>query len=181
MEKREKVSKILIIIFLLFFSFSFLQFLSPALLHTASIRDLSGLTVIVDNEELIETLPFPHSFIYAVGDRLCHQKNERSFFINENQMPFCSRCIAIWVGVSIGLAFMIFYRVALDERFLFLVIFSLVPVGIDGFGQLLGFWESTNFIRLLTGLFVGIMCGIAIGVIIDETAPLLKKRKVHNK
>jgi uncharacterized membrane protein len=75
---------------------------------------------------------------------------------------------------------MIFYQIALDERFLLLLILSLVPIGIDGVGQLLGFWESSNLIRVITGMAAGVPIGFAIGVIIDEIAPLLKKRKVNN-
>ncbi|PNX51737.1 MAG: hypothetical protein BV456_02085 [Thermoplasmata archaeon M8B2D] len=112
-----------------------------------------------------------------MGDRLCHQKAERSFFINGNQMPFCARCTAIWLGIAIGLGFMIFYKIELNEKFVLLIILALVPIGLDGTGQLFGFWESNNIIRLITGLLVGFVCGIAIGIIIDESREIYNSRK----
>ena len=49
-------------------------------------------------------------------------------------MPFCSRCTAIWLGLAIGLGFMIFYRIKLDEKFFFILIIGIVPLVIDGIG-----------------------------------------------
>jgi len=86
-------------------------------------------------------------------------------------MPFCTRCTAIWLGLAIGLGVMVFFTIRLDEKFLFIILLSLAPIGIDGVGQLLGLWESTNLIRFLTGLLAGGVCGVAIGVIIDEVTP----------
>jgi uncharacterized membrane protein len=169
MERRGKSSRIVIqIFFFLFLTWSVLQFLAPLSLPRGSIDDLSGLTAVSDNEELFSDIPIPWNAVYSIGDRLCHQKAERSFFINDNQMPFCSRCTAIWLGLAIGLGVMVFYRIQLNEKLLFIVIAGLAPTGIDGIGQLFGFWESTNIIRVVTGLTVGIVCGVSIGIIIDE-------------
>ena len=168
MEKRERFSKTIITFFVLFFLWAALQFLAPMFLPQGSVVDLTGITAIADNEEAISEMPFPWNAIYSTGDSLCHQKAERSFFINGNQMPFCSRCTAIWLGLAIGLGFMVFYKIQLDEKFIFVIIVGLVPIGIDGLGQNFGFWESTNAIRVVTGLMIGIVCGIAIGLIIDE-------------
>jgi uncharacterized membrane protein len=97
-------------------------------------------------------------------------------------MPFCSRCTAIFLGFAIGLGIMIFYKIELDKKFLILIIIGLVPIGIDGFGQLFELWESNNLSRLVTGLLIGIICGIAIGIIIDELRELYPfKKKTKSK
>lgn len=179
MEKREKVSKILIFTFSLFFLWSLLQIISPLLLPQNSILDLSGQSAVVDNEYITKDLPFPINGVYAIGDRLCHQRADRSFFINGNQMPFCSRCTAIWIGIAIGLLIISFFRIPLDERFIFVILLSLAPIGADGIGQLAGFWESTNMLRVATGLIIGITCGIAIGIIIDEGKSWFKTKNVN--
>ncbi|MCK5259416.1 MAG: DUF2085 domain-containing protein [Thermoplasmatales archaeon] len=177
MERRGKSSRIVILIFfILFLMWSVLQFLAPLSLPRGSIDDLSGLTAVSDNEELFSKLPMPWNVVYSIGDRLCHQKAERSFFINDNQMPFCSRCTAIWLGLAIGLGFMVFYRIQLNEKFLFVVIGGLIPIGIDGVGQLFGLWESTNIVRFITGLLVGIVCGISIVLIIDEVRGIYQEK-----
>ncbi len=181
MEKREKYSRIpIFIVFLFFLIWILLQFFAPIAIEKGSVKDLSGVTTIADNKQTIKNMSFPWGSVYGCGDRLCHQKADRSFFINDNQMPFCSRCTAIFLGLAIGLGLMVFIKIKLDEKFAFLLIVSLIPIGIDGIGQLLGFWESVNLIRFATGVFVGIMCGIAIGVIIDELSDMIKMRKTKS-
>jgi uncharacterized membrane protein len=78
-----------------------------------------------------------------------------------------------------GLGFMVFYSINLDEKFIFVIIIGLIPIGIDGIGQLLMLWESTNIMRVITGLLIGVVCGISIGIIIDEikTIRYFKKTK----
>jgi uncharacterized membrane protein len=153
---------------LIFFIWVLLQFLAPIFLPENSVEDLSGLVALSDNENTINNMSFPWNSIYSAGDRLCHQKAERSFFVNGNQMPFCSRCTAIWLGLALGLLFMIFYTIQLDGKFLFIALLCVFPMGLDGVSQLIGLWESTNLIRFITGLLTGFICGVAIGVIIDE-------------
>lgn len=184
MERREKRSSIVILIFfILFFIWATLQFITPLAVPSNSIDDLTGSTGVSDNQNLIDDLPQPWSAIYNCGDKMCHQKADRSFFINGNQMPFCSRCTAIWVGLAIGLGFLAFYKIPLNEKFIFVIIIGLIPIGIDGVGQLIHLWKSTNIIRVITGLLIGIVCGMAIGFIIDEIRDLIvnkkKERKIH--
>ena len=179
MERREKFSSFIILIFFIpFLIWIILQFLAPLALPQDSTNDLSGVIGIIDNENLMTEMPSPWNIIYGCGDRLCHQKIERSILINDNQMPFCSRCTAIWLGLAIGLGFMVFYKINLDEKFIFLIFIGLIPIGVDGLGQLFDLWESNNIIRVITGLLVGIVSGIAIGIIIDEIRELMKSKKL---
>lgn len=169
MQRREKCFRsFTFVLFALFSLWISLQFLAPLALPEGNVQDLSGLVAVSDNENAINDMDSLGGFIYSVGDRLCHQQAERSFFINGNQMPFCSRCTAIWLGLALGLGFMVFYRIELNEKFMFAILIGLVPIGVDGIGQLFGFWESTNLVRVITGLLIGVICGVAIGVIIDE-------------
>ncbi|UCF50595.1 MAG: DUF2085 domain-containing protein [Thermoplasmatales archaeon] len=179
MQKREKSSRLILLFFIPFLIWILLQFIAPFAIPANSIDNLSGIVGIADNEHLVNKIPGPWDAIYSSGDRLCHQQASRSFFINGNQMPFCSRCTAIWLGFAIGLGFMVFFKIELNEKFLILLIIGIVPIAIDGIGQLFGFWESTNIIRLITGLLAGIVCGIAISLIIDEIINLLKEKKIN--
>lgn len=129
---------------------------------------LSGSVGVSDNDVVFRNMSFPWNTLYSLGDRLCHQKLERSLVLNQNQMPFCVRCTAIWIGLAIGLLFMVVYTLELNEKFFIVILLSLIPLGFDGIGQVLGFWESTNIVRFLTGLPAGFVCGIALGIIIDE-------------
>lgn len=42
---------------------------------------------------------------------------------------------------------------------LLLIVLGLVPMGVDGFTQLLTNYESTNPVRVITGLFSGLVMG----------------------
>jgi uncharacterized membrane protein len=165
------------VFFICYFIWIVLLFAGPFVLPTGSVTNLSGVVGFSDNEAVINDLPFPWNGIYSIGDRLCHQKPERSLFINGNEMPFCTRCVAIWLGLAFGLGFMVFFTIELNEMFFYAIIVSLIPLGIDGVGQLFGFWESTNIVRLLTGIPAGITCGVAVGIIIDEIRSLQFFRK----
>ncbi len=179
MERREGSSRWIILLFIPFLIWIILQFIAPLILPYGSVDDLSGNVGVADNKILTNKIPSPWDAIYDCGDRLCHQQAERSFFINGNQMSFCSRCTAIWLGFAVGLGFMVFYKIKLNEKFLFLIIIGIVPIGADGIGQLLQLWESTNIIRLITGLLAGIVCGIAIALIIDEIIELIAVKKTN--
>ncbi len=170
-RRENKYSKISLVLFLFFACWVFLQVAAPFALPTGSVQDLSGVVAYSDNDQIISTMNFPWNVIYTAGDRLCHQQAERTFFLNGNEMPFCARCTAIWLGLAIGLGIMTLYIMQLNEKFLFVLIIGIAPMGIDGVGQLLGFWESTNIIRFISGFLSGFVCGIAIGVIIDEILP----------
>ena len=124
MKRREKFSKVTIIIsifFLLFFIWILLQFLAPISLPSESISKLDGVVGLIDNQKEIYNMTVPWNSIYSCGDVLCHQKLDRSFSINGNEMPFCARCTAIWLGLAIGLCFMVFYKIELNEKFIFLI------------------------------------------------------------
>jgi len=169
MERRKhRVKSFVFIFFVFFFLWVLLQFIAPLALQSGSVSDLSGVVGSSENDYVIRNMSFPWNVVYLSGDRLCHQRADRSLFLNGNEMPFCARCTAIWLGLAIGLGFMVLYMIELQEKFLISIVLGLLPIGIDGIGQLLGFWESTNLVRILTGLPAGIICGIAIGIIIDE-------------
>jgi uncharacterized membrane protein len=165
----------------LFFVWFLLQILSPLLLPSGSISDLSGVVAIDDNTQIITSMPFPINLVYTAGDRLCHQQAERSLFLNGNEMPFCTRCTALWFGIVLGLGFMVLYSFVLTEKFLWLIFIGFTPIGIDGVGQLFGFWESTNSIRFLTGVLAGIVTGIMIALLIDESRDVIKSLKKKEK
>lgn len=166
--RKERFRNLIFVFFLIFLGWVLLQFLAPVILPTHSVTDLSGLVGFSDNEHVIRNMSIPWNAVYSSGDRLCHQQASRSLFINGNEMPFCTRCTAIWLGLAVGLGFMVLYTIELNEKFLFIILFSLLPIGIDGTGQLFGLWESSNIIRFFTGLLAGGICGIAIGIIVDE-------------
>jgi uncharacterized membrane protein len=195
-----------------FFFISF--FLAPLLLPTGSVPELGGranawdyatvdgafskgntpdsLAYMHEDGTLHMREPFawteldPYTgFIYMFGDLNCHNKHERSWEINGNQMPVCTRDVGIFFGLAIG--GLVYSRYGynrwtikdsclslLPDRWLEKIYRTnrrtmawigmgavlCVPLLIDGFTQLLTSYESNNFTRPLTGAPFGI--GIAI-------------------
>ncbi len=147
--------------------FALLLVFSPLVLPTGSVSDLSGSVGVIDNAWVWEQMPFPVSAMYAFGDVLCHQELERSFVFNQNQLPFCARCMGIWIGLAVGLAALCFFKVSVDFRLVLVLVLCCVPLGIDGFGQLFGWWGSSQISRLLTGLFCGVGLGATFGAVLS--------------
>jgi len=179
-EKTKKLSKIKITLFFIFLIWFVFITISPLVIPNGIVKDLSGYTIISENKGTIDKIPPPWNVAYEVGDKMCHQKSERSFFLNNNQMPFCSRCMAIWFGLAIGLFLLIFYKFELDERFIIIIFIGILPIAFDGLGQLFEFWESTNLIRVITGFLMGFVCGISIGVIVDEVKDIISSKKQNS-
>ncbi|MEE2812814.1 MAG: DUF2085 domain-containing protein [Candidatus Thermoplasmatota archaeon] len=182
-------------------------FLVPALMPTGSVPELSGRANMLDyanddswgNKNHAENSEIGHdqsahggnfswmelnnpyfSIIYAFGDLNCHQKHERSWTVNENQMPICVRDVGIFLGLTLGAWWFSrrgFNRWTLRDTFLTLLpdkrIESLyvvdrrmkamlligfvmcLPVILDGGIQAITSYESNNPLRLITGLPFG--------------------------
>ena len=160
-------NRLVCIVAVVFGVFALLMVFSPLILPAGSVSDLSGSVGVIDNAWVWEQMPFPVSAVYAFGDVLCHQELERSFVLNENQLPFCARCMGIWLGLAVGLTALCFVNFPVDIRLVLVLFLCCVPLGIDGFGQLFGWWSSSQVSRLLTGLFCGGGLGAVFGAVLS--------------
>lgn len=93
---------------------------------------------------------------------LCHGIERRCLTLFEVPMPICARCTAIYAGLLIGVSAFLLLRHAtlvwrhLEERIVRAFAFlAAVPMAVDGFSQLAGLRESTNELRIATGLLAG--------------------------
>lgn len=99
-------------------------------------------------------------------------RSSQEFIGNESlgyKIAICERDIAIFGGMLLfGLGFWAADRKVKQIRFIWVIIIGFIPMGIDGFSQLLteipgfslwAFRESTPFLRILTGTLLGIMLG----------------------
>jgi uncharacterized membrane protein len=138
---------------------------------------------------------FYAAIIYGFGDVNCHQKSERSWEVNNNQLPVCTRDIGIFFGLFLG--GVVFSRRGwnrwtvrdtclslLPDRMLHDVyaknrrtvvwlgcgMLLCLPLIFDGFLQLLTSYESTNFKRVLTGIPFGFGLGILLSSMFSARA-----------
>jgi uncharacterized membrane protein len=91
---------------------------------------------------------------------MCHGRVERSLALFEVPMPICARCVGIYAGLLAGLA--LFWLIPfLRERIVRpFALAAIVPLAIDGLSQLAGFRESTNELRIATGVLAGLAFGL---------------------
>lgn len=131
--------------------------LSPLLVPSNTLKDLSGVVGGHENECQFKNIdPLPHA-IYWLGDAECHQLANRSYFLNGNQMPFCARDVGLFLGLVLGFGFATFVRWKIHPV---LVLVGLVPIAIDGGLQFVSSYESTNPLRLATGTLAGLVLAL---------------------
>jgi uncharacterized membrane protein len=102
---------------------------------------------------------------------MCHGRPERCLELLGTPMPICARCTGIYLGMVAGLVGFLAIRqvVAWSEKGLRSVaMVAIVPLAIDGLTQLSGLRESTNELRVATGLVAGLAFGLWILSVAEE-------------
>lgn len=94
--------------------------------------------------------------LYNFLSQTCHQQPTRSFWLLGYSLAACARCTGIYLLTTIVL---IFNKINLKP----LIIFILLAIGlIEILLEKTGLIEGTNFIRFLSGSFLGIFIGFCI-------------------
>lgn len=100
---------------------------------------------------------------YPIGARICHQRIERSFSIAGVQMPVCARCTGLYVGGAIGLLLgwsVRRQRSTTTTRAQLLA--GLTPIAVTVALEWTGVIETSNLVRLATGLPAGWVAGVVV-------------------
>lgn len=95
--------------------------------------------------------------IYRGFSVLCHQRPDRSYFIDGHKLGVCSRCTGIYFGFALTLlAYPLLrsLRTTTTPARKWLLLATL-PLLIDFSLTFFGVWENTHTSRLLTGLLLG--------------------------
>ncbi len=126
--------------------------IAPFTIPANSVNDLTGKATQIDNEKVWDKMnPFAGP-VYFLGDLFCAEITDHSFFLNGNQMPFCARCTAIFVGLVVGALIGLYF----GPRFnMMMLAIGLLPIVMDGGLQLVSSYQSTNLVRVMTGLVAG--------------------------
>jgi uncharacterized membrane protein len=95
--------------------------------------------------------------IYRGFGIFCHQRPDRSYFIEGHKLAVCSRCTGLYGGFAFTLLIYPLVRglrsaATPPRRVLFL---AAIPLLIDFSLTFFGIWENTHTSRLLTGALLG--------------------------
>jgi uncharacterized membrane protein len=112
--------------------------------------------------------------MHWIGFGLCNQLPARSFFAGGHQLPVCARCTGIYVGFVVSLAI-----IALLERgrrrtgmppawLLGLGVAAIAVMAWDGVTSYAGLRETTNMLRLATGLGTGFALSLVVAPILNS-------------
>lgn len=99
--------------------------------------------------------------LIALGYGLCHQLPERSFFAGGLQLPVCARDTGIYLGFALSVALISSlerHRRATEPPSVWLIAAAVAMIGAmayDGLTSYMGLRQTTNDIRLATGLMTG--------------------------
>lgn len=146
-------SKALLIAFVASLFWLLLVVISPYLVPSGTLADISGRVGGHENEDQFEGLNSVAHAVYWIGDAECHQLSDRSYYLNDNQMPFCARDFGLFLGLPLGFGIASFHRTRLKP---WLYLLALVPLAVDGGIQAVTSYESNNPLRLVTGLLAGL-------------------------
>ncbi len=159
MRLPQITSPVLFAVFIACAVWTLLVVSAPLMVPSGTLTDLTGVVGGHENEDQFDQLsPLPHA-IYWLGDAECHQIAERSYFLNDNQMPFCVRDLGIFIGLAVGFGLVSFYKYKIHPVF---VLLGLVPIGIDGGLQAFTSYESNNILRMVTGFVAGLVLSLML-------------------
>lgn len=163
MESTKTLAQRYRITMLFFFSvWLALTILAPFTIPNHTVDDLSGKVSQVDNSKVIGKMnPFAAS-IYFLGDMFCTEISGHSYYLNGNQMPFCARCTSIFIGLVVGMLIAIVFDPKVN---IFLIVLAFIPILIDGGLQLLTSYQSTNPLRVITGLLAGVAVSLYLSYV----------------
>jgi uncharacterized membrane protein len=113
------------------------------------------------------------TFIFAVGSVICHQRPERSFFLDGHQFPVCARCTGLYLSAAAGLMAWVIIKIAsrwrrrsFDPRLAVRVIaIAAIPTAVSAATAIAGVWDGSNVTRALLAMPLGASAGAIVAAV----------------
>ena len=113
------------------------------------------------------------AFVYAFGSVICHQLPDRSFFVDDRQLPVCARCTGLYLSGGAGLLGWVIWKAARGWRSftvpprtaLTIVIVAGVPTALSYATGVIGVWDGSNLTRALLAVPLGLSAGAVVAAV----------------
>ena len=113
------------------------------------------------------------TIIYAAGGLICHQRPERSFFLDGHQLQVCARCTGLYLSGAVGIAGWLSLKIGrrwtslpFDPRLAKrIVIISAIPTAVSLLTGLLGIWDGSNVTRAMLAIPFGVSAGAVVAAV----------------
>jgi uncharacterized membrane protein len=118
------------------------------------------------------------SYFYEMFSRVCHQLDSHSFHIAGFKFAVCIRCTAIYASFFGGMIlFPLSKRTTIAlQKSSFILMISLIPMGVDVGLAAFGIHESNVFTRIATGVLFGFALSIVLMPTLEEVTGQLLSR-----
>ncbi|HJQ40589.1 MAG TPA: DUF2085 domain-containing protein [Thermoanaerobaculia bacterium] len=91
---------------------------------------------------------------------LCHGMPSRCIEVFGVPLPICARCMGIYGGMILGLLAFRLLPVVTEKAMRIAAFLAVTPLAVDGLTQLVRLRESTNSLRIATGIAAGLAFGM---------------------
>jgi uncharacterized membrane protein len=113
------------------------------------------------------------AIIYAAGGLICHQRPERSFFLDGHQFPVCARCTGLYLSGAVGIIGWLALKIArrwtslpFDPRLAKrMVLISAIPTAVSFMTGVLGMWDGSNLTRAILAIPLGASAGAVVAAV----------------
>ena len=124
---------------------------------------LAGIGTVILSASVLCTWAIAHgaSMRWRLAFRLfCHGIPERCVSLWGVPMPICARCTAIYIGLAASLVVFVLLPRMSEFAARVILMIAVTPLAVDGLTQLVRLRQSTNGLRMATGLATGIAFGL---------------------
>jgi|SRR6478752_4775868 uncharacterized membrane protein len=113
------------------------------------------------------------AFVYAVGSVICHQRPDRSFFWDGQQLPVCARCTGLYLSGAVAFALWWGFRFLRSTPLiawtpataLRAITLAAIPTAVSWTSGVLGAWDGSNLTRALLAVPLGAVAGSVVAAV----------------
>ena len=109
-------------------------------------------------------------WVFPIGGLICHQRPERSFFVNGHQLAVCARCTGLYLGSAIAAPLALFAACPLTGgRARLLTIAAAAPTAITWAAEFAGLAHVSNITRFVAALPLGFVASwLVLGILAED-------------